>query len=142
MAIVMRSSDWSSDGYSTDLRGLGATLRSTRRNRSRARRAPTAIRSCRAYASIRTQEQLVRRIGGFLGVLVTERIQRTSAFGPFLLRDLQAAEHATVGGAVIAIVEERDVPACTDRLQELRAGAGTLRKLETEQALKIGRANV
>src|SRR3546814_9109781 len=76
-----------------------------------ARRAPTATRSCRAYASIRTQEQLVRRIGGFLGVLVTERIQRTSAFGPFLLRDLQAAEHATVGGAVIAIVEERDVPA-------------------------------
>src|SRR3546814_9029596 len=51
-----------------------------------ARRAPTATRSCRAYASIRTQEQLVRRIGGFLGVLVTERIQRTSAFGPFLLR--------------------------------------------------------
>src|SRR5690242_21273576 len=49
---------------------------------------------------------------------------------PLAARHLQPDQHAPVGRAVVAVVEQRDVPARADRGEEVRAGARALRKLE------------
>src|SRR5579883_1953804 len=50
-------------------------------------------------------------------------------------RHLDSGEHTTVVRAVIAVVEQADVPAAADRLEEPEQRAGTLRKLEAVEQL-------
>ena len=56
--------------------------------------------------------------------------------------DLEAGEHAAEVGAVVAVVEQADVPAAAQLLEELRQRAGPLGELEPAQPLvaHVGRA--
>ena len=70
---------------------------------------------------------------GRVGVaeLVEERAERRQV----RLGDLEAGQHAAEVGAVVAVVEQADVPAAAQLLEELRQRAGALGELEPAQPL-------
>lgn len=72
------------------------------------------------------QELVVDRVVGLRGVCVAEAVQEAVELGQLIRRHLQPDEHATDVCAVVAVVEERDVPARTEAVEELceRAGPG------------------
>ena len=55
---------------------------------------------------------------------VAEAVQEAVQLGQLVRRHLQPDEHAADVGAVVAVVEERDVPARTEAVEELGEGAG------------------
>ena len=55
---------------------------------------------------------------------VAEAVQEAVQLGQLVRRHLQPDEHATDVGAVVAVVEERDVPARTEAVEELGERAG------------------
>src|SRR5262245_28687296 len=76
------------------------------------------------------EEKAVGGVCGFIPIGVAERcgvLGEACAVGG---RNLHAGEHSAVVRAVIAVVEEADVPAVADRAQEREQRARTLRKLE------------
>src|SRR5262249_27874503 len=68
-------------------------------------------------------------------VPVAERRQERLELRPLGLRHFEAGEHAAEVGAVIAIVEEADVPAASQSVEKLQQRPGPLRKLESAQPL-------
>ena len=54
-----------------------------------------------------------------------------------LRRNLHACQHAPVIGAVVAVVEQADIPVRPHRLQETQQRARAFRKFEAEQALVL-----
>ena len=70
------------------------------------------------------QELVVDRVVGLRGVCVAEAVQEAVELGQLIRRHLQPDEHATDVCAVVAVVEERDVPARTEAVEELGERAG------------------
>ncbi len=60
---------------------------------------------------------------------------RLAKRGAVRWRDLQPDEHAAVIGAVVAIVEQGDVPFGPDPVQELHQGARAFRELAAQDDL-------
>jgi hypothetical protein len=87
----------------------------------------------------RPQEQLVRRVVGLLEVRIAERVKRALELRALSCRHLQPAQHATVGRPVVAVMEQRDVPAPADRVEEVHQRARSFRELETVEVL-VGQA--
>src|SRR5438552_9508587 len=105
------SSDNFTPAFSTPRR-----LPSSERNRVAAAYSLISIASSIRSAAV-AEEQSVHRILGLFRVLVAQRVERGAALGALLLRHLQSAEHTAESRAVIAIVEQRNVPAHADRVQ-------------------------
>ncbi len=55
-----------------------------------------------------------------------------------LVRQLEGTEHPAVVGTVVAVVEQADVPATAEGLEETHQGARLLRKLETVETFTEG----
>src|SRR4051794_5245829 len=85
------------------------------------------VRSC--------EESQVRFVVLVELVVVAERGQKRVEGGPVRGRNFEAGEDAAEIGAVIPIVEQADVPASAERVEELEQRAGTLRELEAADAL-------
>src|SRR5260221_4810590 len=78
------------------------------------------------------QKGAVGGVRRFLGVGITQGLQMAQEFLALGLRDLDAREHPAIVRAVIAIVEQRDVPGGAHRLQEAQQRTGALREFEAE----------
>src|SRR5882672_4105362 len=78
------------------------------------------------------QEGAVGGVRRFLGVGITQGLQMAQEILALGLRDLDAREHPAIVRAVIAIVEQRDVPRRAHGLQEAQQRTGTLREFEAE----------
>ncbi len=55
-----------------------------------------------------------------------------------LVRQLEGAQHPAIVGAVVAVVEQADVPAAAEGLEKAHQGARLLRKLETVETFTEG----
>src|SRR2546429_665806 len=64
--------------------------------------------------------------------------QEALELGVVRRRHLHSDQHPAVVGAVVAIVEQADVPAAAHAVEKLHQRAGPLRKLEPEQDLVLG----
>ena len=73
-------------------------------------RYPVSLR-IRQVAASRAEENLVGRVAGLLGVRVVQLLQMLHEVRAICGRHLDAGKHAAVVRAVIAIVEQADVPA-------------------------------
>src|SRR5258706_3030606 len=78
------------------------------------------------------QKGAVGGVRRFLGVGIPQGLQMAQELLALGLRDLDAREHPAIVRAVIAIVEQRDVPRRAHGLQEAQQRTGTLRELEAE----------
>ncbi|MNH12318.1 hypothetical protein D3C79_718550 [compost metagenome] len=58
--------------------------------------------------------------------------------GHVFIRQLEGAEHPAIVGTVVAVVEQADVPATAEGLQEAHQGARLLRELEAVETLTEG----
>src|SRR4029077_3531553 len=83
----------------------------------------------------RAEEHPVRGVAGLLDIGVVQLIQVLQELRPRGRRHLDARGHAAMVRTVIAIVEQADVPACADRLQEFQQRPGAFGKLEAIQHL-------
>src|SRR5262249_3473578 len=72
---------------------------------------------------------------GLRGVLEAELVEAGVELGLVVERHLEPAENPPEGGAVVAVVEQRDVPARAERRQELEQRARPLRELEAVEHL-------
>ena len=81
------------------------------------------------------EEQPRRRVPGLLHVRIPELPQRLPERPPLARRHLDPGEHAPVVGAVVAVVEEADVPALAHRVEEAHQRARPLRELEAVEHL-------
>src|SRR5579872_2433680 len=99
-----------------------------------------STRVCRRAASRHsksTQKHPIRRVSGLFDVLVVQIAQVLEEVGPFAGRHLDTGEDAPVIGAMIAVMEQADVPARADRPQELEQRPGALGELEAVQQLVL-----
>src|SRR5262249_6455660 len=98
-----------------------------------ARSAPTASRerAPRRRCSDRSaQEEATGGIAGLLAVAQAEAVQARDQLAGLARRRVQPEEDAAESGAVIAIVEQRDVTARAEVAEELEQRSRTLRELE------------
>ena len=66
------------------------------------------------------QKQAISGIIGFVGVGIAEFVDELVELPPFCCRYLDADQHPAMIGAVIAIVEETDIPIVRHASQELQ----------------------
>src|SRR5690349_23928322 len=64
------------------------------------------------------EEHPISRVRRLVGVVVAEPVQENPEFGAVARWDLHADEHAAVVVAVIAVVEQADVPAAAHPVEE------------------------
>src|SRR5262249_33912856 len=76
------------------------------------------------------EEQTVGVVVELDEVRIAELLEKCPEFTELLIRHFERGEHAPEIGPVIPVVEQADVPAATQRLEELHQRAGTLGKLE------------
>ncbi len=76
---------------------------------------------------------MVGRVAGFLPVRHAEFIEERLEFGALGFRHLDAHQHTAIGGAMVAVVKQADVPAIAGAGQELSQRPGTLREFESVQ---------
>src|SRR5690606_26986280 len=90
----------------------------------------------RASAATRRHELAQCGIGRLLAGLEVQQAREVALEGRIVARvDFEAGQHAAERRAVVAVVEEADVPARAEGFEEMQQGAGTLGELEAEQAL-------
>src|SRR5687767_13148357 len=70
-----------------------------------------------------SKEELVRWVLVFGGVRVGELVEERAERRQVGLRDFEAGEHASEVGAVIAVMEQTDVPSSAELLEKLRQRA-------------------
>ena len=87
----------------------------------------------------RRQKSLVRRVVDFALIRIAERLEEGPERAFLVVRHLEPDQHAAEVGAVVAVVEQADVPAPAERVEELRQRAGTLRELEPIEPLRRAR---
>src|SRR4029078_7299009 len=88
-----------------------------------------------SWPSRLSEEKLVRGILMLLRIRIPQLFAKPPELDQVAVDDLEAGEHATEVRAVIAIVEQADVPAPPELLEKLRQRAGTLGKLEPAEPL-------
>src|SRR5512135_843516 len=81
------------------------------------------------------QEQPVRLVVLLGDALVAEPTEEVAQLGQVLVRRLEGAEDAPVVGAVVSVVEETDVEATAQGVQELEQRSRPFGELETEEPL-------
>src|SRR5687768_3727152 len=81
------------------------------------------------------QEESIRGVVVLGGVGIPELVQEGPESGQVLLFDFEAGEHPAEVGAVVAVVEQADVPAAAKLLQKLHQRTGPFRKLEPAESL-------
>src|SRR5690606_24602375 len=79
------------------------------------------------------QEHPVSGIRTLVPVRIPELRKVCLEFVDFRGRNLYAGKDAPMVGAVIAVMEQADVPVTANGVQEIQQGSGTFRKLETKQ---------
>src|SRR5690242_6406160 len=87
------------------------------------------IGSCRVGSPpsrARRQKPRVGRVVDFPLIRVAERLEEAPELGFLIVRHLEADEDAAEVGAVVAVVEQADVPAAAERVEELGEGARPL----------------
>jgi hypothetical protein len=77
-----------------------------------------ARRRATGAVGYRPEEHPVRRIVGFLDAVVAEPREKGAELGLVRRRHLHSHQHAPVVGAVVAVVEEADVPAAAHAVEE------------------------
>jgi hypothetical protein len=75
-------------------------------------------------------------------VWVAQRIQKLGKRGAVGVGHLQAHQNAAVVSALVAVVEQTDVPAFAHGQQKLHQRAGPLGELKAQQAFVVGQAGV
>src|SRR5205814_4391814 len=101
----------------------------------RVRKAPTWAAS---RAQLPPHQQPRRRTLRLVFVHEPECVDGACKLFAFGRRHFEAAEDTSVGRAVVSVVEERDVPACSEARQKLEKRAGAFGKLEGEEHLVTG----
>src|SRR3954452_22883518 len=76
------------------------------------------------------QKQPVRLVAGFGQVRIAEAREEGMEVAEVTVRHFECGQHASKIGAVVAVVEQADVPATPKRFEELHQRAGALGKLE------------
>src|SRR6516162_2973031 len=84
------------------------------------------------------EEEPIGRVGGLLGKLVTEAIEKVLKCFLVARRDLHADEHAAEVSPVRAVMKERDIPAPAHLLKAVHKRAGTLGELKAVENLVRG----
>src|SRR5690625_4927206 len=100
----------------------------------RARQSPKEL-----HPDSAAQEQPVSCVVRLLLEQVTELLQLPVEPGALLGRDLQTHEHPSVIGAMVAVVEQRDVPGM-QAVEELLQRSGALGELGPEHQFLTDRA--
>src|SRR5262249_62152108 len=76
------------------------------------------------------EKEPIRRVAVFRRAGIRKLLEKRMERGQLRVGDLEPREHAAEVGAVIAVVEQADVPPPTQLLEELCERAGPLGKLE------------
>src|SRR6187455_2010720 len=76
------------------------------------------------------EEHPVGRVGRLVDVVVAEPVEKAPELAAVARRHLHPDEHASVVGAVVAVVEEAYVPAGAHAVEKAHQRAGTLGKFE------------
>src|SRR6187551_2412266 len=87
------------------------------------------------YFASGTEENPVSRIVSLIAVGIVQHIEVIEEVRRVGRRDVDAGQYTPVVRAMIAIVEQRYVPARADRLQEFQQGTLALGKLEAIEPL-------
>ncbi len=82
-----------------------------------------------------SQKEFRRRIAALFDPRIPEFLEESFEFRGVGLADLEPGQDATECGTVISIMEETDIPASADTLEESYECARPLRKLEAEEPL-------
>src|SRR6056297_1184368 len=98
------------------------------------RRRRNALSQSRSQASS-GEKQTVRGVAAFVPVGVAELLEVALELGVVVGRHLDAGEDAPVIRAVIAVMEQADVPVRTHRVEKAGQSTGALRELEAQQPL-------
>ena len=78
------------------------------------------------------QKKAVSRIRRFVFVRHVEFFDHCFEFFALRRRDLDSHQYPTVGGAVISVMEQADVPAFADMCEESKQRPRTLREFKTQ----------
>ena len=66
----------------------------------------------------------------FVPIAIPQSVQPAQEIGTLRQGHLQAHQHPPIGGAMIAVMEQADVPAPTQAGEEVEQGTGSLGKLK------------
>lgn len=77
-----------------------------------------------------SKKQFIRGILGFIPIAVAELIEKRPEIGFLFRRDLDADQHAAIVGAVIAVMEQADVPVVAHVVEEVHQCAGAVGKFK------------
>ena len=102
------------------------------------REAELLVRAVGALGAVAGEEQRVGGVAVLALAGVAERSRKPSNSASLGVGHLESREHAAEVGAVVAVVEEADVPAAAERVEELEQRARPLRELEAAEPLVAG----
>ena len=83
------------------------------------------------------EEELIGRVLGFVPGTVAQGFQEGLEFLLFRRGHLHPHQHPAIVGAVIAVVEQADVPAGAHLVEEVHQGAGPFREFKTVEELVL-----
>src|SRR5689334_15739941 len=100
------------------LRGMRCRMRTSAGRRGRTGDPTPGDRSAPTWAASAAEEHPIGGVGRLVDVVVAEAVEERAELGAVARRDLHPDEHAAVVVAVVAIMEEADVPAAAHAVQE------------------------
>src|SRR5690606_14913630 len=118
--------------------GRPAATARTRAPASRAapcRAPPVGSGAARSPLLAVAEEEAVRRVVALVPVAIAQRVEELPEGAPAVARHLHADQDTARVVAVVAVVEQRDVPVRAHLLEEAHQRPGAFRKLEPEHPL-------